>query len=149
MGRTARSVPRAGSNWSKLLAPLQDLPRFEVLEAELTFYRNPHATGSSRDFYRWTLDGSLYVVPSGEARVVVPLHRCHGGIASGDGRFTSEGTDLSLTADKGSPAVRVTESAALIEGLGRVFVYGCGSTADREIAWQETMSVRFDLVAGG
>ena len=133
----------------KLLAPLQDLPRFEVLEAELTFYHNPHAASSARDFYRWTLDGSLYVVPAGETRVVVPLHRCHGGIASGDGRFASEGTDLNLTADKGSPAVRVTESAALIEGLGRVFVYGCGATGHREIAWQEKMSVRFDLLPAG
>ena len=133
----------------KLLAPLNDLPRFEVLDAELTFYHNPHATGSTKAVYRWTLDGSLYVMPSGDARIVIPLHRCHGGIASPDGRFTSPGTDLSLTADKGSPAVRVTESAALVEGLGRVFIYGCGATAQREIAWQEPMSVRLDLAPAG
>lgn len=133
----------------KLLAPLQDLPAFEVLEAELTFYHNPHASSGSKALHRWTLDGSLYAVPTGDARVVIPLHRCHGGIASADGRFASEGTDLSLTADKASPGIRVTESAALIEGLGRVFVYGCGSTGHREIAWHEPMSVRIDLTPAG
>ena len=133
----------------KLLAPLQDLPRFEVLEAELTFYHNPHATGSNKAVYRWTLDGSLYAVPAGDVRVVVPLHRCHIGVASPEGVFTSEGTDLSLTGDKASPGVRVTESAALIEGLGRVFIYGCGATAQREIPWQENMSVRIDLAPAG
>ncbi len=133
----------------KLLAPLNDLPRFEVLEAELTFYHNPHATGSAKALYRWTLDGSLYIVPTGDTRVVVPLHRCHGGIASPDGGFTSQATDFSLTADKGSSGVRVTESAALIEGLGRVFIYACGATGHREIAWQEGMSVRFDLAPAG
>ena len=132
----------------KLLAPLQDLPRFEVLEAELTFYHNPHAVGG-KTLYRWTLDGSLYVLPSGDTRVVVPLHRCHVGVASMDGQFSSEGTDLSLTADKGSPGIRVTESAALIEGLGRVFVYGCGATGHHEIAWQEKMTVRIDLAPAG
>ena len=133
----------------KLLAPLQDLPSFEVLEAELTFYHNPHAAPGNKALYRWTLDGSLYAVPTGDARVVVPLHRCHGGIASADGKFASDGTDLSLTADKASPGVRVTESAALIEGLGRVFMYACGSTGHREIAWQEPISVRIDLTPAG
>ncbi len=133
----------------KLLAPLNELPRFEVLEAELTFYHNPHATGSNKTAYRWTLDGSLYVVPTGDARVILPLHRCHGGLASANGAFTSEGTDFSLTADKASPGVRVTESAALIEGLGRVYFYGCGATAHREVAWQEKMSVRIDLAPAG
>ena len=133
----------------KLLAPLQDLPTFEVLEAELTFYHNPHASPSGKSLYRWTLDGSLYAVPAGDARVVVPLHRCHLGIASTEERFASTGTDLNLTADKGSPAVRVTESAALIEGLGRVFVYGCGATGHKEIAWQEPMTVRIDLTPAG
>ena len=133
----------------KLLAPLSDLPRFEVLEAELTFYHNPHAGNGGKALYRWTLDGSLYVMPSGDARVVVPLHRCHGGVASPNGSFASQGTDFSLTADKGSPAVRVTESAALIEGLGRMFLYACGATGHREIAWQEKMSVRLDLAPVG
>ena len=132
----------------KLLAPLHELPRFEVLEAELTFYHNPHSVGS-KTAYRWTLDGSLYVMPSGDARVVVPLHRCHVSVASPDGGFSSEGTDLSLTADKGSPGIRVTENAALVEGLGRVFIYGCGSTGQREIAWQEKMAVRIDLAPAG
>ncbi len=133
----------------KLLAPLNELPRFEVLDAELTFYHNPHATGGSKAVYRWTLDGSLYVVPAGDTRVIIPLHRCHGGIASADGLFQSAGTDLSLTSDKGSPGVRVTESAALIEGLGRVFVYACGATPHREIAWQDRMTVRIDLAPAG
>ena len=133
----------------KLLAPLQDLPTFTVLEAELTFYHNPHAAPGGKLLYRWTLDGSLYAAPAGDARVVVPLHRCHFGIASAGDRFVSEGTDLSLTADKTSTGVRVTESAALIEGLGRMFVYGCGSTGQREIAWQEPMSVRIDLTPAG
>ena len=52
----------------KLLAPLHDLPRFEVIEADLTFYRNPHSTPGGKALYRWTFDGSLYAMPSGDTQ---------------------------------------------------------------------------------
>ncbi len=50
----------------RLLSPLEDLPQFEVLEAELTFYKNPHTGLASKAAFRWTLDGSLYVMPRAE-----------------------------------------------------------------------------------
>ena len=133
----------------RLLSPLEDLPQFEVLEAELTFYKNPHTGLASKAAYRWTLDGSLYVVPRSEGRIVVPLHCCRGSVFMPDGTFSSEASDLSLTADKNSPAIRITESAALIEGLGRFFVYCCGSTAQAQIPVQAPISVLFDLVPAG
>ena len=105
----------------KLLSPLEDLPQFEVLESELTFYKNPHAGIASKAAYRWTLDGSLYVMPRAEGRLVIPLHRCRGSVFTPDGAFSSEATDFSLTADKNSPAIRITESAALIEGARTLF----------------------------
>ncbi len=74
----------------------------------------------------------------------MPGQRFHPG-----GGFSSEASDLSLTADKGSPAIRITESAALIEGLGRFFVYACGSTTQAQIPTQNPVSVRFDLVPAG
>ncbi len=64
----------------RLLSPLEDLPQFEVLEAELTFYKNPHAGLASKAAFRWTLDGSLYVIPRSEGRLVIPLHHCRGSV---------------------------------------------------------------------
>ena len=133
----------------KLLVPLQDLPQFEVLEAELTFYKNPHSSGAQKTLHRWTLDGSLYVIPQPETRAVIPLHRCSGSLQNPASAFSAAAQDLSLTADKLSPAVRVTESAVLIEGLGRLFIYCCGSTTAPEIPWQSPMTVTFDLIPAG
>jgi hypothetical protein len=133
----------------KLLSPLQDLPQFEILEAELTFYRNPHVSIASRATFRWSVDAAVYVMPRAEARVVIPLHRCRGEIAIKESSFRSDGTDFSLTADKNSPAVRVTESAAMIEGLGRFFIYCCGSTTDPQPLWQNPASLLIDLTPAG
>ena len=133
----------------KLLVPLQDLPQFEVLEAELTFYKNPHPSGAQKTLHRWTLDGSLYVIPQPETRAVIPLHRCSGSLRIPGSAFAAAAQDLSLTADKLSPAVRVTESAVLVEGLGRLFIYCCGSTTAAEIPWQSPMTATFDLIPAG
>ena len=133
----------------KLLSPLEDLPQFEVLEAELTFYKNPHVGLASKATFRWTLDGSLYVIPRAEGRLVIPLHACRGSVFTPDGTFSSEASDLNLTADKNSPAIRITERAALIEGLGRFFVYCCGATTQAQIPVQRPISVLFDLMPAG
>ena len=133
----------------KLLVPLQDLPQFEVLEAELTFYKNPHGSGSQKTLHRWTLDGSLYVIPQPETRAVIPLHRCSGSLHVPATPFSAAAQDLSLTADKLSPSVRVTDSAVLVEGLGRLFIYCCGSTTAPEIPWQLPLTVTFDLIPAG
>ena len=147
--RDAAVRPAGRLELIKLLSPLEDLPRFEVLDAELTFYKNPHAGLTSKTAYRWTFDGSIYVMPQAEGRLVVPLHRCRGSVSNAQGGFRSEASDLSLTADKNSPAVRITESAALIEGLGRIFVYCCGSTAQECLPLQDALTVLFDLVPAG
>ena len=150
LDRGADAIRAAGRlELVRLLSPLEDLPQFEILESELTFYKNPHAGMASKAAYRWTLDGSLYVVPRKEGRVVIPLHRCRGSVFTPDGGFTSEASDINLTADKNSPAIRITESAALIEGLGRFFVYCCGSTAQAQIPTQSPISALFDLVPAG
>ncbi len=141
--------PAGRSELIKLLSPLEDLPKFEVLDAELTFYKNPHTGLASKAVYRWTLDGSLYVMPHAEDRLVIPLHRCRGSLSNMEGSFRSEATDLNLTADKSSPAIRITESAALIEGLGRIFVYCCGSTAQAQVPLHDALSLVFDLVPAG
>ena len=89
-------------------------------------------------------------MPRAEGRLVIPLHHCRGSLSNaGTVRFHSEASDLNLTADKNSPAVRITESAALIEGLGRMFVYCCGSTAQAELPLHTALSVHFDLVPAG
>ena len=142
-----RSAGRA--DLIRLLVPLQDLPQFEVLDAELTFYKNLHANAASKIAHRWTLDGSLYVIPHPDTRAVIPLHRCRAGISIGDRGFSASANDFTLTADKQSPAVRITESAALIEGLGRMFVYCSGSTPATEIAWQSPLTLTFDLWPAG
>ena len=133
----------------KLLSPLHELPQLEILEAELTFYKNPHPTYSSKATFRWTLDGSVYVMPHADSRVVVPLHRCRGGLTTADGNFSSPASEVNLTADKNSPAIRLTDSAVLIEGLGRVFVYCSGSTTRPEIPTGEAIAFTVDLGPAG
>ena len=134
----------------KLLTPLQDLPQLEVLEAELTFYKNPHASYSNKTTFRWTLDGSLYLVPQGDSRVIIPLHRCRSSLAGTDGsKFSAPAADINFTADKNSPAVRLTDSAILVEGLGRVFVYCSGSTHAPELPLQSSLSLLLDLLPAG
>ena len=147
---TTSLIRSAGRNeLVKLLVPLQDLPQFEVLEAELTFYKNPHPTSGPKNLSRWTLDGSLYVIPQSEARAMVPLHRCSGSLHIPGSAFTTTAQDVNLTGDKLSGAVRVTESAVLIEGLGRVFIYCSGSTTAAEIPWHSPLTATFDLVPTG
>ena len=133
----------------KLLSPLQELPQLEILEAELTFYKNPHPTYASKAAFRWTLDGSVYVMPRADSHVVVPLHRCRGGLTTATGDFSSPASEINLTADKNSPAIRLTDSAALVEGLGRVFIYCSGSTTRPELPTGEAMAFAVDLVPAG
>ena len=149
--RALRSATRA--DLIRLLMPRLDLPAFELLEAQLTFYRNPHTTAYSRTTFRWSLDASLYVVPNaagshGPARVVLPLHGCRGAVEIGDS-FRSEATEFSVTPDKASPAVRVTESAVLVDDLGRMFLYLCGETRQPTLAWQEPATLLLDLLPTG
>ena len=147
---SAGEIRSAGRNeLVKLLVPLQDLPQFEVLDAELTFYKNPHATLGSKNLHRWTLDGSLYVIPPSEARAMVPLHRCSGSLHVPGSAFHAAAQDVNVTADKLSPSVRVTESAILIEGLGRMFIYCSGSTTAPEIPWHSPLTATFDLLPTG
>ncbi len=133
----------------KLLSPLHDLPQLEILEAELTFYKNPHPSYASKATFRWTFDGSVYVMPRADDRVVVPLHRIRGGLATGRGDFSGQATEVNLTADKNSPAIRLTDTAALVEGLGRVFIYCSGSTTRQEIPTQDDMAFTVDLIPAG
>ena len=134
----------------KLLTPLQDLPQLEILEAELTFYKNAHASYSNKATFRWTLDGSLYLLPNGDGRVIIPLHRCRGSLAGTEQTpFSAAAADINFTADKNSPSVRLTDSAILVEGLGRVFVYCSGSTNQPELPLQQPLSFLIDLVPAG
>lgn len=133
----------------KLLAPLQEMPQLEILEADLTFYKNPHSY-SNKTTFRWTLDGALYLVPRGEDRVVIPLHRCQGNLTGTPGQpFAAVAADLNFTADKNSPSVRLTESALLVEGLGRVFIFCSGSTREPDLPLQRALSFALDLLPAG
>lgn len=133
----------------QMLSPLQELPAFEILEADLSVYKNPHVSAAARATFRWTLDAAVYVMPQADARVVIPLHRCRGTVLISGSAFRNEATDVSLTADKNSPAIRITESAALIEGLGRFFIYCCGSTRDPDLLWQNPAELIFDCTPAG
>lgn len=173
------AAPRAATRMElvKLLSPLAELPRFEVLEAELNFYKNLHAMPGSRTppagvaptHFRWSLDACIYVLPSGGnghgGSVVLPKHRCRGAVelasllaegSNGEvdapaspGPLHAGAAEFSVTADSGSPAVRVTDSAVLVEGLGRFFVYLCGTAKHPRPAWQEPATVRLDFGPAG
>ncbi len=149
-GDPPRSADRA--DLLRLLTPRLDLPGFEVLEAQLAFYKNPHSSAYSRTTFRWSLDAALYVIPNSgnreTSRVVLPLHGCRGALEIG-GAFRSDAAEFNVTPDKASPAVRVTESAVLIDDLGRLFLYLCGATQHPHPPWQEPATLLLDLQPTG
>jgi len=53
----------------RILAPLAQLPVFELLEAQLFFRRYDH--------HQWYLHMDLYAIPQTPASVVIPFHKCH------------------------------------------------------------------------
>ena len=134
----------------KLLSPLVDLPRLEILEAELTLLQKPPI----RPTPRRPLSAGHSTARSTSCRAPTtmwwsPLHRCRGGLTTTKGDFSNAASEVNLTADKNSPAIRLTDSAALIEGLGRVFIYCSGSTTAPEIPLQESIVFTVDMVPAG
>lgn len=132
-----------------LLSPLQDLPNFEILDAELSAWQPHHSPYGPKVAFRWTLDATVYVVPKGESRVVVPFHRCRSAIGFSGTSFKSDGTELTLTPDKASTAVRATESALLIEGLGRFFLFCCGQATEPDLPLDRAAILQFDFFPTG
>ncbi len=132
----------------KLLTPLQDIPQLEILEGDLTFYKNQHSP-YSRATFRWTLDGALYLVPRGQDRVILPLHRCRAALLGAETSFAAPAAEINFTADKNSPGVRLTESAILLEGLGRIFIYCSGSTSAPELPLAHGLRLTVDLQPAG
>ncbi len=119
----------------RAFSPLGELPHLEVLEAELAFFRNMHAR--TRAVYRWTLDASVYVVPRSGDRLILPIHGVRAGIEIPAAKFRGAGMEINLTADKHSPGIRVTESAVLVEGLGRFFFFCVGATEVESLPWND------------
>lgn len=60
-----------------LLAPLQHVPEIELLDGSITLELGKSVEGG----YRWRAQVQLYVIPHGEERLVIPLHRCNATIA--------------------------------------------------------------------
>lgn len=129
----------------RLVTPLAELPQFEILEAELTFYRNAQAR--SRTTFRWTLDASMYLLPRGQDRLILPLHRLRAELSVGD--WTGRAAEVHVTADRQSPSIRVTESAVLADGLGRFFFYCAGTTEREALAWDEPARFLAEFLPAG
>lgn len=72
-GTKVRSAKR--DELIRLLSPLQSLPEFEIMEANL-IYRE------QRDHHNLRLSATLYSVIDGEKPVVIPFYRCSASIAT-------------------------------------------------------------------
>ncbi len=118
----------------RLFTPRAELPQVEVLEASLSFYHNTQPR--VRTTFRWSADAALYLIPREASRLVVPLHRFRVAVELPAAGFMGRATEVNVTADRQSPAVRVTESAVLVEGIGRLFLFTTGTTerADLDLA---------------
>ncbi|MBS0660483.1 MAG: hypothetical protein JSR82_19860 [Verrucomicrobia bacterium] len=141
--RTLRSATRL--DLVRLVTPLGELPQFEFLEAELTFFKNLQPR--SRTTYRWTLDASVYVLPRSADRLILPFHKLRAEV--GIGAWSGRAAELHLTADRQSPALRVTESALLADGLGRFFLYASGSTEVESLPWDEPAVFTAEFLPAG
>lgn len=129
----------------RLVTPLGELPQIEVLEAELIFFRNTQPR--SRTTYRWTLDASIYLLPKGGERLIIPLHKVRADLSIGDWRCRA--AELHVTADRQSPALRVTESALLADGLGRFFLYCAGATEVESLDWATSARLIAEFLPAG
>ncbi len=132
----------------RMLAPLSRLPVFDVLQAELSFYRNSDSTNSRQYPWRWSMDATLYVVPpNGEGSVVLPFHRTRFRLGLQGVRAAT--TEVTLSADPNSSGVRSTDSALLVEGLGSFFFYSYGTAAAEQIPSESMPEIAFELVPTG
>ncbi len=125
-----RSAGRAGL--LRLLVPAARQPDFEVVEAEVLFYRNIEVGTSRRSPYRWALDSTLFIVPTPESRVVINAARCTVGIRFPGEGPRSSGADLTFSGDARASRVRVVDQALVAENAGSFFVqaYGLAGPGD-------------------
>ena len=120
----------------RLFTPRAELPQIEILEAALSFYRNTQLR--VRTTFRWSADAALYLIPHETSRLVIPLHRFRAAVELPTAGFMVRATEVNITADRQSPAVRVTESAVLVEGIGRLFLFATGTTDRSDLELEGT-----------
>ena len=116
------------SDLLRLLAPLQALPGFEILEGLLTATFEKRRSVSE---LHWVVELKLYVEPMSDDRVVIPFHKCHGSLEIP--RFVPRQSFDSITLGPKSVSFRktqkehsktidITPTEILIDGPGMVLL---------------------------
>lgn len=133
----------------RLVTPLRDLPEFEILLGELSFYKNVNRNLDPRNAYHWSLDATVYVAPKDEKRWILPMRRAGVVLECGSPAFTSEARQVNLSADRDGTAVTETDSALLVHGVGQFYLFASGSTSMEEPPLRAPMQLIFSLLPSG
>jgi hypothetical protein len=115
-GTAVRSATR--EDLLRVLSPLARLPEVETLGAALCVLHVQPGLA-------WSLDLYLYVTPTGEERLVIPVHRCEFGAVLVDG-FQIEFASISFGCEPGLNTATRTE--IILEGPGLVSVTAYSQT---------------------
>jgi hypothetical protein len=123
-GRKTRSATR--SDLLRLLVPITRLPTVEMLGA---WIHVAEPSPSSSQSYSWDITAHLYLVPGDSKTLIIPCHRCHIRIKTGDGALNIEGMSLEprigpsiVKFGLDSVTVACTKSEAVIHGGGALDV---------------------------
>ncbi len=134
---SVRSARR--SDLIRLLAPLELLPEFEILDIQLSAIIEGKGSTGNPHFDMLHLTSELYIVPKSRNRIVIPFHRCRvefeiAGIPSIEAywlRLSPARGELRSyeTASKpGSLTIQSTAHEIIVDDPGRIFLE---ATAER------------------
>lgn len=133
----------------RMVTPLRDLPEFEILLGELSFYKNVNRMLDPRTAYHWSLDATVYVAPKDEKRWILPMRRSGVVLECVTPAFASEASQVNLSADRESTAITETDSALLVHGVGQFYLFASGSTSMEEPPLRAPMQLVFSLLPSG
>lgn len=120
----------------KILAPIQKLPVFEVLEGQLV--ARPESR-NNEPFLNWSLDLKLYAETEGLNRLVIPFHKCLATYEIPGGTDVRKFEEIhirppeqmnyrELSATSMSLTIKATRDEVIIDGPGKMLLFCTEST---------------------
>lgn len=142
---TLRSASR--SELMRLLVPAARLPVFELIEAELLFFKNIDPGTSRRAPFRWALDTTLFLVPNADDRVVINAPRCSVTPHFESGGPRTRSAEINFSADTRSSRVKVIDQALVADTVGSFFLqaYGVSGPGDLPVGRGASLVLEFAI----
>jgi hypothetical protein len=133
----------------RLVTPLRELPEFEILQGELSFYKNANRKVDPRNAYLWSLDATVYVAPRDEKRWILPFRRAGVVLESAASAFSAEARQVNLSADREGTGITESDSALLVHGVGQFYLFASGGTSREDPPLASALRLTFSLTPTG